>query len=99
MTKIKICGMTCEAAIKAVNTYLPDYIGFVLFFPKNDPIYSSLKFPHKKGSSNELPLFFSLFRVKLPRCVQFPFSLVFPSDPERHLSGFFPHTAPDRSGW
>ena len=28
-TKIKICGMTCEADIKAVNTYLPDYIGFV----------------------------------------------------------------------
>ncbi len=34
-TKIKICGMTCEADIKAVNTYLPDYIGFVLFFPKS----------------------------------------------------------------
>lgn len=35
MTKIKICGMTCEADIEAVNTYLPDYIGFVLFFPKS----------------------------------------------------------------
>ena len=35
-TKIKICGMTCEADIKAVNTYLPDYIGFVLFFPKTN---------------------------------------------------------------
>lgn len=35
MTKIKICGMTCEADIKAVNAYLPDYIGFVLFFPKS----------------------------------------------------------------
>ena len=35
-TKIKICGMTCEADIKAVNTYLPDYIGFVLFFPKSN---------------------------------------------------------------
>ena len=35
MTKIKICGMTCEEDIKAVNTYLPDYIGFVLFFPKS----------------------------------------------------------------
>lgn len=34
-TKIKICGMTCEADIKAVNTYLPDYIGFVLFFSKS----------------------------------------------------------------
>lgn len=27
--------MTCEADIEAVNTYLPDYIGFVLFFPKS----------------------------------------------------------------
>ena len=27
--------MTCEEDIKAVNTYLPDYIGFVLFFPKS----------------------------------------------------------------
>ena len=35
MTKIKICGMTCDADIDAVNTYLPDYIGFVLFFPKS----------------------------------------------------------------
>ena len=35
MTKIKICGMTCEADIEAVNTYFPDYIGFVLFFPKS----------------------------------------------------------------
>ena len=35
MTRIKICGMTCESDIKAVNTYLPDYIGFVLFFPKS----------------------------------------------------------------
>ena len=34
-TKIKICGMTCNADIEAVNTYLPDYIGFVLFFPKS----------------------------------------------------------------
>ncbi len=34
-TQIKICGMTCEADIEAVNTYLPDYIGFVLFFPKS----------------------------------------------------------------
>ena len=34
-TKIKICGMTCDEDIKAVNTCLPDYIGFVLFFPKS----------------------------------------------------------------
>ncbi len=38
-TKIKICGMTCEADIKAVNTYLPDYIGFV--FAKKSRRYVS----------------------------------------------------------
>ena len=27
--------MTCDEDIDAVNTYLPDYIGFVLFFPKS----------------------------------------------------------------
>lgn len=35
MTEIKICGMTCEADIEAVNACLPDYVGFVLFFPKS----------------------------------------------------------------
>lgn len=29
MTKIKICGLTREEDIQAVNEYLPDYIGFV----------------------------------------------------------------------
>lgn len=29
MTKVKICGLTREADIEAVNRYLPDYIGFV----------------------------------------------------------------------
>ncbi|WP_069999591.1 phosphoribosylanthranilate isomerase [Cellulosilyticum sp. I15G10I2] len=29
MTKIKICGLSREADICAVNEYLPDYIGFV----------------------------------------------------------------------
>jgi phosphoribosylanthranilate isomerase len=29
MTKIKICGLTREEDIEAVNRYLPDYIGFV----------------------------------------------------------------------
>ena len=29
MTKIKICGLTRLEDIEAVNTYLPDYIGFV----------------------------------------------------------------------
>ena len=43
-TKIKICGMTCEADIKAVNTYLPDYIGFVLFFDRLQILLSDLFF-------------------------------------------------------
>ena len=29
MTKIKICGLTRQEDIEAVNRYLPDYIGFV----------------------------------------------------------------------
>ncbi|MDD7209681.1 MAG: phosphoribosylanthranilate isomerase [Lachnospiraceae bacterium] len=35
MTKIKICGMTCENDIHYANEYLPDYVGFVLYFPKS----------------------------------------------------------------
>ncbi len=35
MTEIKICGLTCEKDIAAVNQFLPDYVGFVLFFPKS----------------------------------------------------------------
>lgn len=34
-TKVKICGMINELDIEAVNKYLPDYVGFVLFFPKS----------------------------------------------------------------
>lgn len=34
MTKIKICGLTRQADIDAVNKYLPDYIGFV-FVPES----------------------------------------------------------------
>lgn len=34
-TEIKICGMINEADIEAVNEYKPEYVGFVLFFPKS----------------------------------------------------------------
>ena len=50
-TKIKICGMTCEADIKAVNTYLPDYIGFVLFFPKSN---RNISFDSKTPGSGKI---------------------------------------------
>ena len=29
MTKIKLCGLTCPCDIEAVNTLMPEYIGFV----------------------------------------------------------------------
>ena len=32
---IKICGMTRDADIRYDNEYEPDYVGFVLFFPKS----------------------------------------------------------------
>ena len=35
MTQIKICGLTREADIDYVNEAKPDYIGFVLNFPKS----------------------------------------------------------------
>lgn len=34
MTKIKFCGLSCPEDIEAVNTLLPDYIGFV-FVPQS----------------------------------------------------------------
>ena len=34
-TKIKLCGMSRPEDIAAVNELMPDYIGFVLFFPKS----------------------------------------------------------------
>lgn len=34
-TKVKFCGLYREEDIKAVNQLLPDYIGFVLHFPKS----------------------------------------------------------------
>ena len=34
-TKIKICGLSRERDIDYANQYLPDYIGFVLHFPKS----------------------------------------------------------------
>jgi phosphoribosylanthranilate isomerase len=35
MTQIKICGLTREADIDYVNEARPDYIGFILNFPKS----------------------------------------------------------------
>ena len=35
MTEIKICGLTREADIDYVNEARPDYIGFILNFPKS----------------------------------------------------------------
>lgn len=34
-TKIKICGLSRERDIDYANQYLPDYIGFVLHYPKS----------------------------------------------------------------
>ncbi len=34
-TLIKICGLTTDQDIRYANTFLPDYAGFVLFFPKS----------------------------------------------------------------
>lgn len=34
-TKIKICGLTRERDIDIANQHLPDYIGFVLHYPKS----------------------------------------------------------------
>ncbi|MCD8025658.1 MAG: phosphoribosylanthranilate isomerase [Clostridiales bacterium] len=35
MTKIKICGITAAKDIEYVNEFMPDYAGFVMFFPKS----------------------------------------------------------------
>lgn len=35
MTKIKICGLFREEDIHAVNDLLPDYIGFIINYPKS----------------------------------------------------------------
>ena len=32
---VKICGLTNDNDIEAVNLYKPDFVGFVLFFPKS----------------------------------------------------------------
>lgn len=34
-TLIKICGLTTEKDVEHVNMFLPDFAGFVLFFPKS----------------------------------------------------------------
>ena len=35
MTKIKICGITCREDVEILNDFLPEYAGFVMFFPKS----------------------------------------------------------------
>lgn len=35
MAKIKICGLRSQADIDMVNTYKPDYAGFIIDFPKS----------------------------------------------------------------
>lgn len=35
MTRIKVCGLTCEEDIAIVNTFPINYAGFVLYFPKS----------------------------------------------------------------
>ena len=34
-TLIKICGLTTEQDVVYANTFLPDFAGFVLFYPKS----------------------------------------------------------------
>ena len=34
-TLIKICGLTTGKDVEYANTFLPDFAGFVLFFPKS----------------------------------------------------------------
>lgn len=50
MAKIKICGLTREEDIDAVNEYLPDYIGFV--FAKSKRQLSLNEAKHLKGLLN-----------------------------------------------
>lgn len=46
MAKVKICGLFRPEDIEAVNLYRPDYIGFILNFPKShrniSPAYAAL---------------------------------------------------------
>lgn len=35
MTKIKICGITSREDIELINEFLPEYAGFVMFYPKS----------------------------------------------------------------
>ena len=35
MTKVKICGLYRDDDIDYVNEVLPDYIGFVIYYPKS----------------------------------------------------------------
>ena len=35
MAKVKICGLRRHEDIEIVNTYLPDYVGFIINYPKS----------------------------------------------------------------
>lgn len=35
MTKIKICGITCREDVELINEFMPEYAGFVMFYPKS----------------------------------------------------------------
>lgn len=35
MTEVKICGLVRKEDVEAANAFRPDYVGFVLFFPKS----------------------------------------------------------------
>lgn len=35
MAKLKICGLTCEADVAAVNKVKPDFAGFVIEVPED----------------------------------------------------------------
>ena len=35
MAKVKICGLRRREDIEIVNTYLPDYVGFIINYPKS----------------------------------------------------------------
>lgn len=35
MTKVKICGIKNQSDVEIINRYLPDFAGFVMFYPKS----------------------------------------------------------------
>ena len=61
MTKIKICGLFREEDIEAVNVYRPNYVGFIINYPKShrNIDIKSLEFLSKKldGSIKRVAVF------------------------------------------